>query len=1166
MKMHANAHTAIDGSIVLRETPLSDSAPEPDALTLLDGEPLYRINRYDAMPAFLMSLVSDGDLWMYVSSYGALTAGRVDEERCLFPYVTDDQLFRSTGQAGPVTTLRVRRGGEVYLWEPFTRFPAPDGIERNAYKSFLSNHIAFEEINHRLGLTFRYGWRPSDRYGFVRTATLESFAGEAGTEVDLLDGLVNILPSGVTLGLQQRYGCLVDAYTRCEIDSESGIGIFGLQSQIVDRAEPAESLIASVVWCRGIENPVTLLSTDQRPDFIAGRPIKPQPLLTGRRGAFLISTTWTLDPGQSTSWDIVADVGLDQVSVETLRSMLLSDPDPRGRVRESVLASRDALARTVAAADGQEAAADTRAVAHQAACVLFNVMRGGIFARNYQVPAADFRQFVAQRNKRVARESAVFLAELPESISYGELMDASARQPGGSDLMRLTCEYLPLTFSRRHGDPSRPWNRFAIRVKNPDGSQILSYQGNWRDIFQNWESLCLSYPDFLESIIAKFVNASTIDGFNPYRVMREGIEWEAPDADDPWATIGYWGDHQVIYLLKFLEASRNYHPGLIDRWLTERHFSYANVPYRIKRYEEILRDVRNTIIFDHELDARVKEHVREVGADGKLLEGPGGTVYHVTLTEKLLVTALAKLSNLVLDGGIWMNTQRPEWNDANNALVGNGISMVTLCYLRRYMAFCAEIFGQHAGSEVSLSTEVAAWLDNVCAILTENRGTLHREVTGVDRCRILDALGQAFSVYRGHVYRAGFTGAVTRTLGSCRVLCDISLEYLDHSIRANKRDDGLYHAYNLLERDGAEVRIRRLYEMLEGQVAVLSAGVLSAEESGTLVTSVFESALYRPDQNSFLLYPARRLPGFLQKNIVPGDRVLANPLLVALLESGDNSIIVRDVAGHYRFGAAFRNSGPLETALDTLAHRNARWHDLVSKHGHGVRNLFESVFDHHAFTGRSGGMYGYEGLGCIYWHMVSKFMVAVQETFLRTADSASPPAVRTLADEYYRVRAGMGFNKSGHDYGAFPADPYSHTPAHAGARQPGMTGQSKEDILARWGELGIFVRAGALTFHPSLLRRSEFLAAPHTWEIFDVNGHPATIELPAGAIAFTVCETPVVYRLSSDARIVVQRTDGTRTEIAGERLDPDISAEIFARSGSIARIDVNVPESLISLD
>jgi hypothetical protein len=43
-----------------------------------------------------------------------------------------------------------------------------------------------------------------------------------------------------------------------------------------------------------------------------------------------------------------------------------------------------------------------------------------------------------------------------------------------------------------------------------------------------------------------------------------------------------------------------------------------------------------------------------------------------------------------------MNTQRPEWNDANNALVGKGISVVTTAYLRRSIAFWQE---QLAGAE-----------------------------------------------------------------------------------------------------------------------------------------------------------------------------------------------------------------------------------------------------------------------------------------------------------------------------------------------------------------------------------------------------------------------------------------------------------------------------------
>ena len=76
-----------------------------------------------------------------------------------------------------------------------------------------------------------------------------------------------------------------------------------------------------------------------------------------------------------------------------------------------------------------------------------------------------------------------------------------------------------------------------------------------------------------------------------------------------------------------------------------------------------------------------------MGADGKLVLDADGNVYQVNLLEKLLVPLLGKLGNLVIDGGIWLNTQRPEWNDANNALVGQGLSMVTLYYMRRYIRF-----------------------------------------------------------------------------------------------------------------------------------------------------------------------------------------------------------------------------------------------------------------------------------------------------------------------------------------------------------------------------------------------------------------------------------------------------------------------------------------------
>ena len=68
--------------------------------------------------------------------------------------------------------------------------------------------------------------------------------------------------------------------------------------------------------------------------------------------------------------------------------------------------------------------------------------------------------------------------------------------------------------------------------------------------------LAHAYPEFIESMIHKFLNATTFDGYNPYRVTKGGFDWETIEPDDPWSYIGYWGDHQIIYLLKVLRVYR----------------------------------------------------------------------------------------------------------------------------------------------------------------------------------------------------------------------------------------------------------------------------------------------------------------------------------------------------------------------------------------------------------------------------------------------------------------------------------------------------------------------------------------------------------------------------------------------------------------------------------
>lgn len=1119
------------------------------------------------MRPFLINLASDSDLWMFVTSVGGLTAGRVDAEGSLFPYETVDRLYDAGAHTGPVTLIRWTRGtGHEQSWEPLSaRSPETSGIERNLYKNPLGNRLVFEELHHSAGLAFRYRWAAADPLGWVRTATLSNL-GHGPVRISLLDGLRNVLPFGVPLAVYQQASCLADAYKRSELDSLSRLAIFSLTSRIIDRPEAAEVLRANTVWCHGLPDFEVSLSPDAVDAFRAGEPLPLGHTLTGRRGNYLASSAFTLQAGARAKWQMVADSGRSQGDAASLRARLLEAHDLDGQIEDSLAGASGNLLRNVASADGLQLSGDAEADAHHLANVLFNNMRGGVFDRNYDLPVRDFADFLNTRNREVAARHRARIQALPERVPAAKLHEVAAAT-GDADLERLCHEYLPLYFGRRHGDPSRPWNKFAIRLRNPDGSRSLSYEGNWRDVFQNWEALSLSFPGFLPNIIAKFVNASTVDGFNPYRITRDATEWEVPEEGDPWSNIGYWGDHQIIYLLKFLESLRDHDPRALAGLLDRRIFSYADVPYRLKPYREMLADPHSTIHYDRNLESRIAERVAALGTDGKLVPARGGSVHHANLLEKLLVPALSKLSNLVPDGGIWMNTQRPEWNDANNALVGHGISMVTLCHLRRYLAFLAGILGEKEGGPVPVSVEVVRWARQVREILERSRPLLASAGLGDgDRRMVLDELGEAYSAYRAQVYRSGFSGSEDMPAGEITSLCAVALEHLDHAMRANRREDGLYDSYNLLDVSGepGTAAVRPLYEMLEGQVAALGSGLVPATEAVRLLDALFESRMYRADQRSFLLYPERTLPGFLDKNVIPADRVQAVPLLRDLLQAGEKSILEHDAAGHFRFHADFGNSGDLERALDRLAagpHASRAGRDRGA-----VLELFEDVFRHREFTGRSGAMYGYEGLGCIYWHMVTKLLLAVQETALRAIREDGPePVSRALVAHYYRIRAGLGFEKSPAEYGAFPCDPYSHTPAQGGAQQPGMTGQVKEEILARFGELGAGLKDGIVRFRPEILRRNEFRRSVGAYRHFDVHGAPGNLEVPAGGLAFSYCQVPVLYEISpGNAWIRVVTAGGEPTRREGDALDPDQSRSLLGRTGAIARIEVGIPAASLS--
>ena len=1095
-----------------------------------DGQTWYKIANVDSIPPFFMTITSSSDAWNFIWSNGALSAGRKEANRAIFPYYTADKILDLKNTSGSFSAVKVKGKDGTSLWEPFADF-AEFKVERNLYKNACGSHVIFEEVNKELNLLWRTEWTSSDKFGLVRISSIKNLSnGEISVEI--LDGAQNIMPACSTSDVQNNTSNLIDAYKKTDLDP-SGLALFSMSSVLTDRAEPSEALYANVSYFT--KKSQVYLDPRTPALFRQGKALAAVDVLKGERASCFVQRSVKLAAGAVEKCLQVFDTRLELSAVQGLIKKL----DDRAALEKEILAdvdkTRALLEEYVAQADGLQSTGDQMASIHHEANVMFNIMRGGVFVQNNTVSSGDFINFIETRNKAKATDAKAL--GLPKEIDYLEL-GKTVRQTRDDQLERLYLEYLPLSFSRRHGDPSRPWNKFSINLKDSLGQPILNYEGNWRDIFQNWEALAMSYPLYLTGMIAKFLNATTADGFNPYRITRSGLDWEIPEPNNPWANIGYWNDHQIIYLEKLLELQDKYDSKVLPELLNKKIFSAANIPYHIKMYGDIEKNPRDTISFMRDLNEKILADTKKYGSDAKLC-GKDGNPCLVTMAAKILQLILTKLANFVPYGGIWLNTQRPEWNDANNALAGYGLSMVTLYYLRRMMVFVRGLFERSESESWTVPMALKTFFDQLSDLYKKSAGQDLRDAAA--KKEFVKKCGLAFQNERFAFYENSSRLEETLDISKEEILSafDSFIAAAENSIKANKRNDGLYHSYNTLLVSDKGMEIGCLEEMLEGQVAVLSSGFLSAKECADLCAALEKSDMYEKRQHSYMLYPSKELPLFVHKNIVPKADAEKISVLKAELERGwtapdSASLVYNDSIDKsvVHFNPEFRNAAVMLEAAARI------YPDLPEEEKEALAGLYEKTFDHKKFTGRSGTFYAFEGIGSIYWHMVSKLLLAVQENFF-AAVQAKDSSAKELGERYYKIRDGLSFNKTPELYGAFPMDPYSHTPHNQGAKQPGMTGQVKEEVITRWGELGTEIEKGKLKINPALLLKKEF-------------GQDKKLSFTRFGVSFeyTLCESGEI-KISVDSNAY------------GAELSDDLSRDLFERKGKVKKVEVEIPKSAL---
>ncbi len=170
--------------------------------------------------------------------------------------------------------------------------------------------------------------------------------------------------------------------------------------------------------------------------------------------------------------------------------------------------------------------------------------------------------------------------------------------------------------------------------------------------------------------------------------------------------------------------------------------------------------------------------------------------------------------------------------------------------------------------------------------------------------------------------------------------------------------------------------------------------------------------------------------------------------------------------------------------------------------------------------------------------MVSKLMLAVAELIEKELDENIRMA---LIREYREIRASLGYKREAKDYGSFPFMPYSHTPKGKGAKQPGMTGQVKEEVITRNIELGAKVENGIFVISPDMLELSEFK--------------------DDGTLRYTRFNTPITYTLSDNDSIEIAVNGSAYRK--SNTLDRNESTDLFNRKGKIKEISVRIPRSIL---
>jgi hypothetical protein len=728
---------------------------------------------------------------------GVCSFGIRDKNSAIMEFSPASITYKNVAANGFRTFIKIL--GKDTVYEPF-QSARPDAQALRVMR-ISPNGLTIEETHaeHGLKTIVNYFNLPNDDYAaLVRQVEIVNI-GEQSIQIEVLDGMPEILPFGVENGGFKEIGNLLRSWMEV-YNLENGIPFYHVRSSTADEARVSE--VSSGHFYLSFTGEGKRLS-----------PIVDYEVVFGGNTSLMYP-------------DHFAEVSLAEL-IQQPQYPVNKVPCGFSGVEQSLAPSESLTLNTL--------------IGHVNDIEKINSKADSICTSDYI-------------SRKVA-EAGNIMEELTADIAThtsSEIFDAYAKQSYMDNFLRGGYPFIfdnegegfvVHLYSRKHGDLERDYNFFSLAPE-----YYSQGNGNFRDMNQNRRNDVFFNPKVGTFNIKMFFSLMQADGYNPLSVqgcsfkVRSGNEskleeWIRTAVADhheelvamcsekftPGQIINYLADHAVhlnvseeLLLSGVLALAQQnieagfgegfwsdhwtYNMDLVDGYLDifpdkkeellfadDTYAFYDSAAYvqpRSQKYVVIGNQVRqyDALIEDDEK----LEHLGRSMKDTNWLqtENGKGDVYYTNLFVKMVSLALNKFTCIDPFGmGVEMEANKPGWNDAMNglpALFGSGMSETF--ELKRLMVFIIDSIKESEGRTVRIPEEISDLLEVVQqAIIGYQAGKL-------DSYNYWDMVASARETYRERI-RFGITG----------VEREISLKVIEEDFSAFlvKLDEGITKAIEL---------------------------------------------------------------------------------------------------------------------------------------------------------------------------------------------------------------------------------------------------------------------------------------------------------------------------------------------------------------------------------